>query len=313
MRAVAFDAFGGTDVLHVADLPVPQAGPGQVVVRVAAATINPTDVMMRSGKQAAMMTALVPPFVAGMEFSGHVHAVGAGVQGLAPGQPVMGLVNPRRPERGAHAEFVVVPAASLAVVPDGVDLVAAATLPMNGVTALMSLEMLGLAPGSSLLVTGSAGAVGGYVSQIGSAAGLQIVADAKDSDVALVRELGATHVVPRGDGMAEAVRRLFPGGVDGLLDSALLGKSASALVRDGGVAVALRRSNPIDDPRLRCGYVAVTEGMSDTAKLVRLGELVKSGDLTPRVGRILRPEEAAEGHRLVDGGGIRGRVLLAFD
>lgn len=312
MRAVAFDAFGGPEVLHVADLPQPQAAPGTVVVKVAAATINPTDVMMRAGKQAAMMTGLVPPFVAGMEFAGRVHAIGAGADGFVVGQAVMGLVNPRRPERGAHAEYVVVPAASLAAVPDGVDLVAAATLPMNGVTALMSLDMLGLQPGQSLLVTGAAGAVGGYVSQIGRAMGLRIVADAKPADEALVRELGASEIVPRGEAMADAVRRSFPQGVDGLLDAALLGKAASALVREGGVAVALRRSNPIDDPRLRCAYVAVTEGMSDTAKLVRLGELVRAGQLTPRVARTLPPEAAAEGHRLVDGGGLRGRIVLAF-
>ena len=312
MRAVTFDAFGGPEVLHVADIPEPLAAPGTVVVKVAAATINPTDVMMRAGKQAALMTGLEPPFVAGMEFAGAVQTIGRDVTGFSLGQAVMGLVNPRRPERGAHAEYVVVPAASLAAVPDGVDLVAAATLPMNGVTALMSLEMLGLQPDQSLLVTGAAGAVGGYVSQIGKAMGLRIVADAKSSDEALVRDLGASDVVPRGEKMDDAVRKSFPNGVDGLLDAALLGKAASALVRDGGVAVALRRANPIDDPRLRCGYVAVTEGMSDTAKLVRLGELARSGLLTPRIAMTVPPEDAGDGHRLVEGGGLRGRVVLVF-
>ena len=312
MRAVAFDVFGDQEVLHVTDLPEPEAGPGHVVVKVAAATINPTDVMMRVGKQAALMTGLRPPFVAGMEFSGHVHALGAAVSGFRLGQAVMGLVNPRRPERGAHAQYVVVPEASIAAVPDGVDLVAAATLPMNGVTALMSLDMLGLRPGDALLVTGAAGAVGGYVSQIGRSQGLRVVADAGPSDESLVRALGASDVVPRGEGLAAAVRVLFPQGVDGLLDAALLGRAASALVRDGGVAVALRRANPIDDPRLRCLYVSVTEGMADTAKLVRLGELVRTGQLTPRIARTLRPDEAAEGHRLVEGGGLRGRVMLVF-
>jgi len=162
MLASAFGEFGAPEVLQVMTRPMPAAGPGEVVVRVRAATVNPTDILMRSGRQAALMRDLPPPWVAGMEFAGHVHAVGSGdVAGLEPGQAVMGLVNPRRPAGGAHAQYVVVPAASVVPLAAAADLVGAATVPMNGLTAWMALQALALPAGATLLVTGAAGAVGG--------------------------------------------------------------------------------------------------------------------------------------------------------
>ena len=95
MLVIGFMEFGGPQVLQVMDLPQPTPAVGEVVVRVAASTVNPTDLMMRAGQQAALMTALTPPYIAGMEFSGHIHSVGDGVSGLSAGQPVMGVVNPR--------------------------------------------------------------------------------------------------------------------------------------------------------------------------------------------------------------------------
>ncbi len=106
MQVIGFMEFGGPQVLRLMDLPQPTPATGEVVVRVAASTVNPTDLMMRAGLQAALMTGLVPPYIAGMEFSGHIHNVGDGVSGLTVGQPVMGVVNPRRPAGGAHAQYV---------------------------------------------------------------------------------------------------------------------------------------------------------------------------------------------------------------
>ena len=295
------------------ELPIPRARDGEVVVRVAAATVNPTDTLMRAGKQASMMVGLEPPFVAGMEFAGVIHEVGRGVQALAVGQPVLGLVNPRRPERGAHAEYVVVPAGSVAGLPDSADLVAAATVPMNGLTALMVIEALALPRAATVLITGAAGAVGGYVIQLAKREGLAVVADAKPADVDLVRHLGADEIVPRGDAMDAAVRARWPSGVDGLVDAAILGARAAALVRDGGVAVTLRRANPIVDPRLTVRHVSVTDRVGDGAALQRLARLLHEGVLTPRVAMRLPLSEGARAHHLVEQGGLRGRVVLTVD
>jgi NADPH:quinone reductase len=312
MRASAFSEFGGPEVVRVMDLPLPRARAGEVVVRVFAATVNPTDTLMRAGKQVAMMGGLEPPFVAGMEFAGCIHEVGEGVATLALGQPVMGLVNPRRPERGAQAEYVVLSAGAVAALPASIDLVEASTVPMNGLTALMVIEALALPRGASVLVTGAAGAVGGYVVPLAKQAGLTVVADAKSQDMDLLRRLGVDEMLPRGDGMEAALRGRWPQGVDGLVDAALLGNRAAALVRDGGVAVTLRKANPITDARLTVRHVSVTDRVNDGASLQLLARLLQDGVLTPRVAVRLPPEEGAQAHRLVEQGGLRGRVVLTF-
>jgi len=312
MRAVAFDTFGGPEVLHLIDLPVPVPGKGEVLVKVTAATVNPTDTSMRAGKQAALMTDIKPPYIAGMEIAGHVHALGEGVTTLSVGQPVMGIVSPRSPGGGAYREYVALPAASVAPLAPGTDLIEAATVPMNGLTAKLCIEILGLGAGSSLLVTGGTGALGGYCIQMGKYFGLEVVADGKDSDADLLRRLGAKHVVPRGEGMAPAVRALYPHGVDGLVDAALLTDTAAALVKDGGAAVNARINPRITDARLRTATVGVLSQATNTSALLWLAEMVAKGALTPRVALRVPAAEAAEAHRRVEQGGLRGRAVLVF-
>src|SRR6266446_3993683 len=139
MRAETFSQLGGPEVLQVSDLPEPHPGPGEVRIRVAAATVNPTDISFRSGRQlsAAQLAEMgvQPPYIPGMELAGMVDAVGEGTK-WRPGDRVMAIVNPRRPGGGAQAELVVVPAASVAGVPEGTTLEAVATLPMNGLTEI---------------------------------------------------------------------------------------------------------------------------------------------------------------------------------
>lgn len=313
MLAVAYTEYGDPDVLRLMELEEPIAGEGEVVVRVTASTVNPTDTMMRAGLQADLMAHLKPPYVAGVEFAGYVHGVGDGSSGLIIGQRVMGIVDARRPGGGAHAQYVRVPVASLVPLASTVDLDEAATVLMNGLTAKIALEALGLPAGSTVLVTGGAGATGGYVIQLAKHAGLTVIADAKESDFDLLRRLGSDEIVPRGDEMDSAVRRLRPSGVDGLIDAALLGNRAGALVRDGGRAVSLRRSNPVTDPRLTTGWVNVFSQVTNTAALLWLGELFRDNVLTPRVAMRLPMSEAAQAHRLVEQGGLRGRVVLKFD
>lgn len=310
MLAASFDRFGGPDVVRVAQREVPRPRAGEVVVRVAASSVNPTDVMMRNGQQSALMADLVAPYTAGVEFAGHVHELGEGVAGLAVGQPVMGIVNARRPEGGAHAQYVCVPAASLAVLTPDADLVAAATVPMNGLTARMAVEGLDLAPGSAVLVTGGAGAAGGYAIQLAREAGLVVLADARDDDAALVRQLGASHVLPRGEGLVAAVLGRFPQGVDGMIDCALIADKAARALRDGAPVVTLRRACAVSDRRLRPVYINVFSRAEDSEALSSLAALLAAGRITPRVAMRLPLPEAALASRLVEGGGLRGRVVL---
>jgi NADPH:quinone reductase-like Zn-dependent oxidoreductase len=224
----------------------------------------------------------------------------------------MAIVKPRGPGGGAMQEYVAAPAASCAVLAPSVNLIEAATIPMNGLTAKMAIEQLGLKPGSTLLVTGGAGALGGYAIQMGKYFGLTVIADGKDSDVELLRGLGADKIVPRGDAMAASVRRLYPDGVDGLIDAALLKDVAGPLVRDGGAAVAVRFTHTFTDPRLRASNVAVISQATNASAMAWLAEKLAEGVITARVAKQVPMREAAEAHRLVEAGGLRGRVVLTF-
>ena len=309
MRAAAFMEFGGPEVVRVMDVNAPVAEAGELVVAVSASPVNPTDTLMRAGRQAAMMQHVIPPYVTGVEFAGHVHRNDAGSSAFAIGDAVMGLVDARRPGGGSHAEYVRVRAASLVEIPPSVDVVAASTVPMNGVTAVLALEAVEIERGNTLLVTGGAGAVGGYVLQLARRAGLRVIADAKDADVERVRQLGADIVIARGERMERDLRMHCPQGADGLIDCALLADRAASLVRDGGTVVALRKSHVVRDPRVRARAVSVFD--ADHAPALQfLAACMHEGTLVPRAARPLPLDQAAEAHRLVEQGGLRERMVL---
>jgi NADPH2:quinone reductase len=312
VKAVALHSFGPPDVLTVVDLAEPRSRLGHVVVAVAAATVNPTDALLRSGGQAEAMKGLLPPYIPGMELAGRIVETGDQSR-FSPGQLVMAPINPRRPEGGAQAERVLVPTDSLLPVPDGMGLVEAATLPMNGLTAVKAMEALDLEAGDILMVTGGAGALGGYVVQMAHHAGIRVIADAKSQDVHLLRGLGADVVVPRGEGMFSAVRDVAPEGVDGLVDAGLVGAAAHALVRDAGTSVAVRGVAVDADPRVRHHAVSVGKDVEDRDALRELADLVERRVLVPRVALTLSYERAADAHRALERGGLRGRIVLTFD
>ena len=151
MRAVAFREYGGPEVLEVLELPDPEPGPGQVRIRVAAATVNPSDTLFRSGGLARGIDG-PPPWVAGLELAGVVDAVGDGT-GYEPGERVAAMTRFLPHGRGAQSELLVLDAeSSLARVPEGLDLVEAATVPMTGLTVRLLLDTLELPPGSTVAV-----------------------------------------------------------------------------------------------------------------------------------------------------------------
>jgi NADPH:quinone reductase-like Zn-dependent oxidoreductase len=312
MQIVALNSFGGPEVLTVQSVPTPSPRPDQVRVRVSYATVNPTDLLLRSGAQERALESASGPWVPGMELAGVVDALGADCadSGLSVGDAVIGLVNPRRREGGAYATFICLSPLSLAVWPDSIPAPEAATLPMNGVTAVMAMEALELSAGDSVLVTGGAGALGGYTIQLARAAGLVVVAHGRERDEQVMGELGATHVVSGDEPLPTAVHRLFPQGVDAVVDTAVLGGQAEAAVKDKGVAVHVRPVSDDADPRLKHRVVSVTKRVDDKAALERVVAWAEEGVLTPRLARVLGMNQAPEAHRLVERGGLRGRIVL---
>jgi NADPH:quinone reductase-like Zn-dependent oxidoreductase len=315
MRAVTFSRLGGPEVLEVSDLPEPKPGPGEVRIRVAAATVNPTDISFRSGRQLSTVQlaemGVRPPYVPGMEFAGVVDAVGEGAR-WRQGERVMAIVNPRRPGGGAQAELVVVPSASVARVPEGTSLEAAATLPMNGLTVRLALDRLGLKPGQTLAVTGAAGAVGGYAVELGVSEGLRVIAVARAQDEEQVKRFGATTFIPASDGAIRAVYDAAPGGVDGLIDAAVLDGAALPAIRDGGKLATVRGFAGPSERGITIEPVRVLSYVENHDALDRLGRLVAEGRLTLRVAETFPPERAADAQRKLAAGGTRGRLLIAF-
>jgi len=310
MRAVGITRFGGPEVLQIVERPVPEPGPGEVRIRVAAATVNPTDTVLRSGRHGAL-DGLEPPYVPGMELAGTIDAASAG-SGFRVGDRVMAIVLPRTARGGAQAELVVAPADSVVAVPDGIGLVEAATLPMNGLTARLALDLLGLGPGETLAVTGSAGAVGGYTIQLGRLVGLRVIADALPKDSELVRGLGADVLVPRGPEVAVAIRLATGDGADALVDAAVMGSAALPAVRDDGQFAAVRPFRGETERSVKVILAWVGDYLHERDKLADLAALAAAGRITLRVARTLPAGQAAEAHRLLEAGGVRGRLVLTF-
>ncbi|WP_237568763.1 NADP-dependent oxidoreductase [Mycolicibacterium lacusdiani] len=322
MRAVVVTEYGGPEVLRQVDVDEPHAGPGRLRVRVHAATVNPADALLRIGDidDALRASTLSPPYRPGMEVAGLVDEIGPGTPtGVGIGDRVMAIVMPIDESGGAYAEYVVVEADQVTLAPAGSSHAEAATLPMNGLTARRALDVLHLAPGETLGVTGAAGAVGGYVVQLAKADGLRVVADAAPADERLVSALGADEIVPRGPDVGQGIRRRHPGGIGAVVDAALQGDEVLPALRDGGQIAIVRRpgergtSTLHPDRGITVRDVWVPDYTHATGKLDGLRMLAEQGKLTLRVARTFPAEDAATAHRLLEAGGVRGRLVLVFD
>jgi NADPH2:quinone reductase len=314
MRAVGILEFGGPEVLRLVEVPDPETGPGEVRLRVHAATVNPTDTVLRSGGRADRLKDVPPPYVPGMDAAGVLEQIGEGVDtDLRIGERVMAVVVPLG-QHGAYAERVVVPAASVVRSPSKASDGHAATIPMNGLTVRQALDKLALDPGQTLAVTGGAGAVGGYAVQMGKAAGLRVIADAAPRDEELVRTLGADVIVPRGEDFAGRLRRVAVNGADGLIDGAVMNAVAVPAVRDGGRIATLRGydGGDVESRGITFCPVFVRNYAQAHDKHNDLRDLAERGELALRVARSFPAEEAPEAHRLLEAGGVRGRLVLAF-
>ncbi|TYB49177.1 NADP-dependent oxidoreductase [Actinomadura chibensis] len=313
MRAIIVRTPGGPAALEVADVPEPVPGPGQVRIRVAAAAVNPVDAATRSGALAD--AGLMPPVGEraatgiGWDVAGTVDAVGGGVTGFAAGDRVIGVRDRLDVPVGTYAEAVVLDAAAVAHAPRSASAAEAATIPLNGLTALQALARLGVPPGGTLLVTGAAGAVGGYAVELAARRGVRVVATASAADEALVRGLGAAEFVPRGAHLGDAVRALVPGGVDGALDAAPLSVRALDAVRNGGAFAAVI-GGPATPPPLRGITVHNVWIRADAGGLAQLADLADAGHLTLRVADELPLTEAVKAHERLAAGGLRGRLVL---
>jgi NADPH:quinone reductase len=309
MRAVVARSFGGPEVLEVVEVPIPRPGEGQVRIRVEAAAVNPVDLATRAGHlvQAGLMAPRDTVGI-GWDVAGVVDEVGSRVGGFTAGDPVIGLSDRLGVSLGTYAEYVVLDAEAVSPAPQGVSAAEAATIPLNGLTAVQSLELLGLREGRSLLVTGAAGGLGGFITQLAAGHGLRVVAVAGADDEQRVRDRGADLFVPRDADLADAVRAFVPGGVDAAIDSAVVGIRAHEAVRAGGAFVAVvAGAAPMP---LRGTRVVNVWIRADGPRLAAVARLVEVGQLTLEVAGSYPLADAAAAHERLAKGGLRGRLVI---
>ncbi|RSM83860.1 NADP-dependent oxidoreductase [Kibdelosporangium aridum] len=288
---------GGPDSIEIIDVPVVEPGPGEVRVEIAAAAVNPVDLGVADGFFHGLGLINQPDHTGlGWDFVGVVVAVGPDTD-LAVGTRVAGMVGGFDRDFGTYAEQLVVPAADVAVVPDELDLEAASTVPLNGLTAAQIVDLLGDAPtdGNRLLVTGAAGAVGGYVVSLAQDRGWQVTGLARAEDEEYVRSLGADFTTHADSGW------------DAVADGAVLQEQGLALVRDGGIFVGVR---PGAAPTGRGITATAVSVRPDGPRLSDLLARTASGELPARVHAVLPLNQVADVHRAVAKGGVRGRYVL---
>ncbi|MFJ7211951.1 NADP-dependent oxidoreductase [Amycolatopsis sp. NPDC098790] len=272
-RAVRLDAFGGPEVLDVQEVPAPQAGPGQVRVRVTAAGLNPMDWIMTADADTAAQFGLSLPAGFGTDYAGVVDQVGEGVTGFAPGDRVFGGALSR-----AVAGFVVVDAAGETAAneahhtPDGVDDRTAATLAIAGRTAAATLAVVAPGPDDTVLIGGAAGGVGVFAVQLARIAGARVLGTGSAASADFLRDLGAEPVA-YGDGLADRVRALAPGGVTAAVD--LHGTETVQVARELGVPDdrICTIATQIDGVPAANGANAAPGALAEIARLVAAGRL----------------------------------------
>lgn len=301
MKAIVFDRFGGPDVLHEADVELPQPGPGQVRVRVKAAGLNALDGKIRSGMlEAVRPTAL--PAVPGVELAGVVDALGEGVSDVQVGDEVLGWS-----DTGSYAQYAL--ATTVTPKPAGLDWRHAAALPVAVETAERVLDLLGVVAGETVLMHGASGAVGTVAVQLATARGARVIATAGPSNQDYLTSLGATATV-YGDGLVERVQALAPDGVDAVFDLAGKGALEDSITLRGSTG----RIVTIADFGARQLGVTFSQGpqQRSATRLAALAQDAAAGKLVTTV-TTYPLAQAATAQQVSEAGHVRGKLVLTFD
>jgi NADPH:quinone reductase-like Zn-dependent oxidoreductase len=300
MKAVVLHEYGGPEKLKLEDVPDPVAGPGEVLVRVAACSVNPIDFKLRSGSYRDYFP-LQLPVILGRDISGTVRAIGPDVTGFAPGDRVMALGN------HAYAELAVVKAEDVAHVPDGLDLVEAAALPLVTLTGEQLISRgVQIQRGQTVLITGAIGGVGRTAVYVAKKAGAIVLAGVRKRQWKQASELGADEVLALDD--EAAVQKL--GFIDAVADAVGgdTGATLLAKVKPGGVfaSVVGPPQNARLHPTVRIAPVMV---VPDASMLGTLAEDFVAGRFKVPIDRMVPLADAAEAQAAAEKGGI-GKVLL---
>lgn len=301
-KVFRFREYGGPETQEFAEVDMPRPGPGQVLVEVRAAGVNPVDHKVRSGWFKQFKSRDLPSEF-GSEVSGVIAEVGSDVERFSVGDEVFGWP---AAGHGAFCEYTVADQDAMMAKPPPVSFVDAAALPVSATTAYDGLAQLDLAAGQTLLITGIGGGVGVAAAQLARNQGIHVVGTGSPGKQALVESLGAS-LVDYGDGVSERLRALLPDGVDAIFD--LIGGSALAavagLLTDRGKLISAADPETVAE----LGGATIRRDRSDRV-LAEVGRLAAEGTLNPRVTSVVAFQDAPEAIAAVESGHPLGKVVL---
>jgi NADPH:quinone reductase-like Zn-dependent oxidoreductase len=309
MRAIRVDRFGGPEVLQPVETDIPEPAPGEVLVRVTAAGVNPVDWSVRSGAAGDRFGS--PPYIPGWDISGVIESAGPGTGSFEPGDRVYGM--PRFPAMAsAYAEHIAAPAAHLAAAPGRIGDVEAAGLPLAGLTALQVLDLAGVVSGQRVLVHAAAGGVGHLAVQLAKARGAHVLGTARAANHEFLRDLGVDEPIDYTDVSFEYAAK----DVDLVIDSVGgdYGPRSLNVIRPGGMLIVIRGgvSAELAGAAEAAGIrVENLLARPDGPGLARLAEFVDAGDLTIAIEQLFPLARAADAHRSGEVGRTKGKLVLS--
>lgn len=306
MKAMTYKEYGNPDVLELTDAPLPKVGPGMVLIKVKAASVNPVDWKIMAGYLDEAMD-LQFPAIPGWDVAGVIESVGIDAPHFQPGDEVISYGRKDYVHGGSFAEYISLPERVLARRPKSLDWAGSAGLPLAGLTAYQVLTRLKLAENETVLIHGGAGGVGTLGIQIAAALGARVLATASEKNHDFVRSLGAEPVT-YGDGVADRVLALVPGGVDVVADFVGGNLAATlAVLTDGG-----RHASIADSEVEQHGgtWMWVNPIGSD---LQELADLVDKHGIQVKIDSSFPLEEAADAFRLSMDGHARGKIVVTVD
>jgi NADPH:quinone reductase-like Zn-dependent oxidoreductase len=306
MKAIRVHEYGGPEVLRYEEAPRPEPGPGEVLVRIRAAGVNPVDWKVREGRRREAL-AYRMPFVPGWDVSGVVEAIGPNVTMLNRGDEVYGY--PSVVRNGAYAEYTVVPEAELALKPRSIDHVLAASVPIAALTAWQGLfDAGGLRTDQKVLIHGGAGGVGSFAVQLARWKGAFIVATASGRNQEFLRNLGADLTIDyektRFDRLVCDADVVFD-----TIGNETLQRSWKVL-KKGGVLVSTVEEPSAEKAAAHGVRAVLVSTRADTAELAEIAKLVDAGMVRPIVEAVFPLNEARRAQELSQTGHARGKIVL---
>jgi NADPH:quinone reductase-like Zn-dependent oxidoreductase len=305
MKAIMVNRFGDPDVLEHAEVPLPEPGPGEVLVRVLAAGVGPWDASLRRGALGGSL-----PYIPGAEFAGLVEGDTGAEAALSDGAPVYGYPG----LTGCYAEYVSCPAEQLAPIPEGLSPVEAAGVPVNGITAEQGLtDVLSVGPGDQLLITAAAGGVGHLAVQIARALGAAVLATASPQHHEFLHTLGAAEVIDhtRPD-WPDQVREITGGGAQRVLACAAPTLEGAVRAAADGALIATPVHAELPDAERGIRWQPY-DGQASGTRLIRMAPWFDDGSLSVTIARRYYWQNAAAAHRDIEAGHTQGKLVLVVD